>query len=291
MTNHTTPTKEELKQQELDAIAAAEAIEKNPPTEQEEDQAKEDRAIEEATGEKKEVKTDEKPTEKEEKTEDLPVEDKEDQADPSPASKEKLQKELDEKNKKLSASAREAQKLLAKNRTMNEALIEAEDIPEPTTEELEAEFKDWDAMSDIEKNFAKETLVSKKWRNTIKLAKDKVQKIEKWNESVDEFATNPQSLLDAPELEGKTEEFKEFAKAEENNSVPFKILVSAFLHENSKGKVENKGSMFPEGKGGDKSKNDPTSDKISLEDARKIRETDYPKYKELLMSGKIDSGL
>jgi len=214
------------------------------------------------------------------------VKKKEQDAEPSKEIKEALKKEVKEKTKKLSASARENQKIYAKNRVINKALIEAEEAPEPTKEELEKEFKDWDVMSDTERVFAKETVISRNWRSTIKQAKDQAEKIEKWNESVDEFVEDPVTLNDNPDLEGKTEEFKAFAKEESNNSVPFNILVGAFLHEKSK-VTPKKEKMFETGSGGPKEKL-RTSDKISLEESRKLRENDYDKWKQLLKEGKIE---
>lgn len=188
--------------------------------------------------------------------------------------------------KKFSESSREAQKKTAANRVMNKALADAESIPEPTEEELMAEFTDWDVMGDTEKALAKETLISRKWRETIAAAKEQATKIERWNDSVDEFVNDPKTLIDNPSLEGKQETFSEFAKLEENNSVPLKTLTAAFLYENSKG-TSKKGKMFETGSGGPNDKPQPKSDQITLEEARQLKESNYDKWKEYLMAGKI----
>jgi len=193
--------------------------------------------------------------------------------------------------KKFSASARENQKIYAKNRVINKALADAEDVPEPTEDELAKEFADWDVMSDTEKVFAKETVISRSWRKTIAQAKEQATKIEKWNEGVDEFIDDPKTLNDNPELEGKTDEFREFATKEDNNSVPFGILVSAFLHDHTTNQKPNKGRMFERGSGGPNDKPKPKDGKITLDQARKLRETDYGKWKEYLRQGKIESDL
>ena len=190
--------------------------------------------------------------------------------------------------KKFSESSRENQKIYAKNRVMNKALVEAEDVPEPTTKELQKEFGDWDVMSDTERMFAKETVVSRRWRETIAKAKDQAKKIEKWNESVEEFVSDPITLNENPELEGKTAEFKEYATSETNNNVPFNVLVGAFLHEHSSDKQSNKGRMFEKGTGGSIEKPKPKSDKLDLEESRKLRERDYNKWKEYVKAGKIE---
>jgi hypothetical protein len=271
--NHIKPTKEELEQQAQQAIEEAEKLAKETPKEEE---TPEEPVIEAPMEEKPEEPVVETPPEE--------------QAEPSEEVKEQLKKEVEEKDKKLSASARENQKIYAKNRVINKALVEADEIPDPTDEELVKEFPDWDLMSDVEKSLAKETVISRNWRKKISEAKEQATKIEKWNESVETYAEDPKTLVDNPELEGKTEEFKEFALQESNNSVPFKILVSAFLHDQSKDKKSNKGRMFENGSGGPNEKPTPKTDKITLEEARRLRENDYGKYRELLRAGKIELG-
>lgn len=265
MGKHVKPTKEELEAQTQAAIKEAEELAKTPEPPKEEEEP-DIAAIEKEAGIEKE-------------------------AEPSKEVKEALKKEVEEKDKKLSASARENQKIYAKNRIINKALVEADETPEPTQEELISEFTDWDGMSEIEQKFAKETVISRNWRKTISEAKDQATKIEKWNDSVDEFVDDPKTYIDTPALEGKAEQFKTFAQEESNNSVPFKTLVGAFLYDQSTGQESNKGAMFERGSGGPNIKPTPKSDKISLEEARKLRTTNYDKWKELNSAGKIDYDL
>lgn len=266
------PTQEELDQKIQEAADIPdEELEK--PQEEESEEEPEGEEEDENT----EVVEESDEEGKEEESTDDEAEDEE-QAEPS--------KEL--YKKKFSASSRENQKINAKNRVINQALIEADEIPEPTEEELQSEYKDWDLATDIEKISLKEALISKKWRAKISQAKEQATKIEKWNDSVDEFVEDPKTLIDTPELEGKTDEFRIFAQEAENNSVPFKILVSAFLHDNSINKKSNKGKMFERGKGGSNERPQLKNGKISLEEARILRTKDYPKYKEKLEAGLID---
>ena len=220
------------------------------------------------------------PEEEGEPEEETPAEAPEEEAEPS--------KEL--YKKKFSASSRENQRINAKNRVINKALADAEDVPEPTEEELTREFPDWDLMSDVEKHLAKETVISRNWRKVISEAKEQATKIEKWNESVEEFVDDPKTLNEYS-LEGKTDEFREFATQEPNNNVPLNILVGAFLHQHSTNKPDNKGRMFEKGSGGPNDKPKVKSDKITLEEGRKLRETNYPLWKEKLNAGKIESNL
>ena len=172
MPTHKKPTKEELKAQEEAVIAEAEKL-KDIPEEEEEPEVKEDETPEVVTP----------PVEEEQEEEEIAPETPEEEAEPS--------KEL--YKKKFSASSRENQKIAAKNRVINKALADAEDVPEPTEEELLAEFPDWDIMSDVEKSLAKETVISRNWRSVISKAREQATKIEKWNESVEEFVNDPKT--------------------------------------------------------------------------------------------------
>ena len=256
------PTEEELKSQEEEAIKIAEELEGKqsiPQDDKEEPEIVPDKSSSDDSSVEEDITGGE-------------------DAEPS--------KEL-YKNK-FRQSSREAQKIAAKNRVMNQAIIDAEGIPDPTEEQLIKEFPDWDVMSETERTLAKETVISRSWRQTISQAKEQATKIEKWNESVEQFVDDPKTLIDNPELEGKTDEFQEFATRDENNSVPFNTLIGAFLYEHSKNNKPHKGKMFEAGSGGIKEKPQLKDGIISLEQARVLRETDYAKWKELNAAGKID---
>ena len=281
MAKHIKPTKEELNEGVLKSIEEAEKLKDVPVVEEDTPEP-----------EKTPIKVIQPDVEEEVETpeEDIqePEVEEEPETPPSEEIKEALKVEVKEKDKKLSASARENQKIYAKNRVINKAIIEAESIPEPTEEELIAEYKDWDVMSDIERTLAKETVITKRWRGKIKEAGDQATKIEKWNESVEAFIEDPAIITANPVLEGKQEAFAEFASQPENNSVPFKILVSAFLFEEST-KKGNKGQMFPTGSGGPNDKGKPKSDKLTIEEGRVLRETNYDEWKKALKEKRIES--
>lgn len=264
---HQKPTTEELQNGINSAIEEIEKPEEKPT------ETKEEEVIEKP-------KTEEKP---EEKKEEVVVEKKEEKSEEKPT-----QEEIDYK-KKFTESSREAQKIHAKNRKLNQAFDEANEMPEPTEEELMREFDGFDVMSDTEKKLAKESLISKRFREKIAKAREEGKRIEKWNEQVDEFVGDPKTLVDNPELEGKVDEFKLFATEESNNSVPFKVLVAAFLHEQERAKKpKQKGQMFETGTGGPNT-NDTQKKKLSLEEGQKLMETNYDEYKRQLRAGNIES--
>lgn len=226
-------------------------------------------------------------TEEEPQVEEEPeqvVEEVEEEVAPSKEEKQVLKE-------KLSASARENQKIYAKNRVINQALEEADEIPEPTEEELEKEYKDWDSATEFEKISLKEALISKRWRAKISEAKEQATKIEKWNDSVESFIDDPKNLIEYPDLEGKTEAFKEYATQESSNSVPFNILVSAFLHQHASSNKPHKGKMFETGSGGPNETPRLNNGMLTIEQGAKLKQQDYAKYREYLKAGKIASDI
>lgn len=191
---------------------------------------------------------------------------------------------------KYRESSREAQKLAEDKRKIDSALHEAHNIDDPTEEELIKAYPDrWDLMSDTEKILAKDNLINKRKLALIEHADEQRKTIDDWNDKVERYTENPKLYLAVPELEGKQEKFKEYAKDKGRRNTSFTLLVSAFLHDNAKTKVEHKGEMFPTGSNRSAEKTKPKSDKISVEQAKILRESDYKKYTEYVKAGKIET--
>ena len=187
---------------------------------------------------------------------------------------------------KFRYSSREAQKVVAVNRKINQA-IDTE-IPDPTNEEMVKFYPEWDVMDETSRKIAKDGVVTKTFMARIVQAREESKKIEKWVEDVDKFADDPQLLIDHPELEGKLDDFKVFSTQDIHNNVPLKLLVSAFLHETqSKPRPVKKGEMFPTGSGGPNDHPKPPDNKISFEDGQTLKNSDYKKYTQYLREGRI----
>lgn len=187
-------------------------------------------------------------------------------------------------------STREAQRLYRNNAQVQTAILEATNLPEPTAEELKGAFLNWEDMTETEKNLSKDSFINKRFREVVGKAAEETKNVQDWNDRVDKYIDDPQILIDNPELEGKEELFKNFVEKDKKLvGTDFKILIGAFLHEQSKtAKPKNKGQMFETGSGGPNDKPKPKNDKISLADAEVLKERDYKKYKELLMAEKIE---
>jgi len=190
--------------------------------------------------------------------------------------------------KKFTESTREAQVLHAKNKKLREVMTTAGKISEPTEEELAKEFTDWDVMSDFEKKMARETMLSTRRFAAIEEANKEFDDIDAWGEKVDGYVADPKTLADNPELDGREDEFKTFATKPSRRGVDFEDLVPAFLFSIEKSaKPKNKGAMFETGTGGPNDKSKAEDGKISVDEARELRETNYKEYRKLTKADKV----
>jgi len=286
--NHVKPTQEELEANAQKALLEAEAIKK-------EEETKAENKAEEVKEKVKEIETpleeediedveeDEPEDEQDEEIEEEP----EEQEEPEPSEEEETEriKELKERQKK---STQEAQVLHARDKKLFETLEAIDEIPEPTEEELVKEFPDWDVMTEFEKRIAKNDIINgKKFNSLDKMRKD-FKDIDVWQGKIDEFIEDPKNLTKYPKIDGRTDEFKIFASKPSRRGVDFEDLIPAFLYDNETNRPKHKGKMFETGQG-DSKPTKPKSNKLSIEDARELRKTDYNKFKKLLIAGKIES--
>lgn len=278
--NHTKPTQEELDASISKVLAdLEEPTEDTPPvevapreTEPVENPVEDTPPVEEEllTPIPEDVPEDDIPSEKVEDLEDLePVED--------PNDPKKLYQE----------STREAQRLAEENKKMDLAMHDALNIGDPTDEELRTVYPQWEDMSDTERMLAKDNYINKKKLSIIEKAAGERRTVDAWNEKVDKYTDNPKLYIAVPELEGKQEAFKEYAKDKSRRNVSFSLIVSAFLHDYNKNKKVNRGQMFETGSSRAPEKSKPKSDKLTVEQGRALMHTNYKEYARLLKEGKI----
>lgn len=189
----------------------------------------------------------------------------------------------------LKESTKEAQRLFQNLTKVNKGMLDADNLPEPTEEDLKKTYPDWEDMSANEKFFAKETYINKQWRDAVKAAAQEQKKIVDWSEKVDAYVEDPKVLANNPELEGKTERFKSFASDSRFAGYDFNILVASFLHGlASQPNISHKGQkMFESGSYGPNEKIKPKDDKLSVEESATLQQTNYNLYKKKLIEGKI----
>lgn len=269
MPNHQTP--EEIQADidrtlaELEKPEAAEDPEKKPAEEEIKTESAEEAVAEEESEEtKEEVKTEKKP-------------------------EEETKKVLPPVEERYKESTKEAQKLYRNNAVMNKAIEDANELPEPTEEELKSEFPEWAEMSATEQRFAKDSVINKQFRAKIAEASAEQRSIEKWEDRVSEYVKDPANLAGHPELEGKGDAFVEYVtKDKKLVGTDFDILVSAFLHDVQTNKpAPKKGKMFETGSAGPNESIKLKDTKLTPEEAEKLQQTDYNKWKQYLLAGKL----
>lgn len=213
--------------------------------------------------------------------------DSEEEDDETPGKPKTEDKDL---KKKLSESSREALILHTKNKKINDAIETASNLPEPTDEELHAKYPNWDDMDETTQSLARDAFISSRRFAVIAEATKEFKNLESWVKHVDEVVDDPQTLITYPALEGKIEDFREFASKPSRKGADFPDLVAAFMWQNHENKPKKKnGKQIEVGSGGPPGKPvAPKDGKISIEEAAHIMKTDYRKYKQLLKDGKID---
>lgn len=212
----------------------------------------------------------------------------------APKEEVKPQAEVEQKSdepdykKKFVESTRESQILASRNRKMTEVLEQADQIPDPTPEELKAQFPDWELIDPVQQTLIKDSIKNKKIFSMLGQVTKEARDIEAWNAKVDEFVGDPKTLIQYPDLEGKQDELKVYATKATRRGVDFEDIVASFLFSESKNKPKNKGSMFQAPTPGPSAPVKPKSDKISMAEAMVLKQTNYRKYRELLVARKID---
>ncbi len=287
------PTKEELEKGMADNLAELERIEEEERKKAEELAKKGEEPEDE---EEDETPEDPKPNEDEvpdDDENDQDEDDEEEEETPPQAPKKTDPKPKDDEpdyKKRYSDSSSEAHILYSKNKKMADAISKAGEVPEPTEEELKSEYSDWDVMTDTEKRLAKRSLHDSRKLQAITESAREFKDIDEWNNKVDKFLIDPETLVNHPKLEGKEEDFRIFVTTKQSRmGVDFEDLVASFLYaESQKVKPKNKGSMFEHASGGKNGKITPKNDKISIADSKVLMKNNYKKYLELLKAGKIE---
>jgi len=260
MPNHVKPTKEELEANALKAAEEAEALMNQGDPKPE----------------------DKKPDA--EKPNTTPAEDKKENNSDESGDENAADDQIDYK-KRFAESTREAQILHSKNKKLTEAIEKANQLPEPTEAELAKEFGDeWEDMSTLERRFARDNYLNKKKFELLSGVTSEFSEADKWSEKVGTYIEDPAVLTKHPELEGQEAEFVAFANKPSRRGVDLEDVVSAFLY-SAKPVKRHKGSLLESGNGGDKTS--PNSGKLTVEEGRKLRVTDYKKFTEYLKAGKI----
>lgn len=189
-------------------------------------------------------------------------------------------------------STREAQVLYSKDKKMNEAIDEASRLDNLPEEEMNSLYPDWDILSDFEKKVARDNEINKRRFDILHKASSAGKDIAAWNEEVDKFIEDPKILANNPDLEGRQDDFRIFATKPTRKNAPLEDLVNSFLFEVDKeeaSKPKSKGEMFPTGTGGPSTPDSSKPKKLTVEEGKALRISNYETYKKKLRAGEIET--
>lgn len=192
--------------------------------------------------------------------------------------------------KKFIESSKEALILHSRNKQIREAVENASKIPEPPEEEMRKIYgEDWDLMTDTEKRLVIDNYVNKKRFEMLQQAIMAGKDLEEWISKVERFSSDPKILNQYPELEGKQDEFVEFASKPTRRGLPLEDVVAAFLFNYEKTMKKPQGKMFEVGTAGPNERQTfRKADKLTPDELAKLRKVDYRKYREYLKSHKVN---
>lgn len=209
---------------------------------------------------------------------------------PAPEQAPPQQPPVDYKDKFVQ-SQREAILLNARNQQKDAQLSKLTSKDTPTDDELRSLYPWWDDpnVDNATREFYKDQATrDKQLKATQTLAQTALQKLE-FAEKLDDFIEEPPTEFKG--LKGKEAEFKRFAKKKDNIGLPLDTLAKAFLFDVSDDlPPAHTPTLTPgleNGTGGPRTA--PKPKKMPIEEASKLRQTNYREYQRLVMAGQIET--
>lgn len=160
----------------------------------------------------------------------------------------------------------------------------------PTDEAMRALYSNWDELDPASKNFYIKQEAQEMRQRRLEAQQQDLLARQQLDDKLDDFLENPPDQF--KKLAGRETDFRRFAKRKNNIGLSLDTLAKAFLFdaEEETPATPNPQPMsreaLPTGNGGPRTPLKPK--KISLEEAGKIRKTDYKRYKELVDADAIE---
>lgn len=197
----------------------------------------------------------------------------------TPETPEETPEEPDYKTK-FTESTREAQILAQKLKEKDELINNLTSKSLPTEDEIKQAYPEWENYSpEVQIILKNQHLQNKEILETRKMMLDMTEE-KRWQEDLGKVLTDP--AFD--KLKGKEEEFKKFVYKPTHKGVSLETLAKAFLFEVKEPRQVNKAPTLEKGSAGLKTMK-PAA--MTAEEVAEIRTKDYPRYVELLRTGKI----
>lgn len=255
-------TKEERERIIQEALEATEETEETPEVEEEETTTADE-------------------TQEVEETEDTETKPQTPKAPETPSQQDNQLPGLEERYKQ---STREGQVLFAKQRKFAETVEMANQLPEPTDDEVKAVYTNWEDMTDTERLLAKDNYINRRKFDLVYQATQEGKQIEEWAEKVDSFLTVDASKY--AKLAGREDEFKNFALKPTRRGLDMHDLAKLFLYDIAEApSTPKRGSLLASGSSGNAPK--PKPDFIDEKQAQKLRTSNHKLYQKLVREGKV----
>jgi hypothetical protein len=181
--------------------------------------------------------------------------------------------------KKFSESSRENQ--ILRERIAAEEKARQELTKEPTDSDIRTAFPNWEEMSETEKGLARRTLNAERTAQSAAQKADAVNSDREWNTSLEIAVTSNAAL------QGKEQQFKQYASKPQYRNVPMDVLVDAFLNKfpAAPSNPTPKPGLEP-GSGGPRKPETPN--KISAENLQLLRKTNPKAYAEYIKKHSLE---
>lgn len=156
----------------------------------------------------------------------------------------------------------------------------------PTDEAMRELYPEWEQLDDYNKRF----LIR---QETVAMQNAAIMARQAEYDDRQRQADEINSVIESePKLLGKESEFKRFAANPKNKGISAEVLAKAFLfdvEDAAPAPQVEKTESLPQGNGGGREPLKPN--KISIEEAARIRKTDNNRYMELVKAGMIDDDI
>ena len=200
-------------------------------------------------------------------------------------------KELPPIEDRYREAGQEAMILNSKNKKFLETVEEAENIPDPTIDELKEYAKqmgsEYDDLDVFAQNVLKENLLNKKRFGKISGLVAEEKQVAKWVGKVESFLTDETTIQKYPALSGLTDEFIKYATKKNHINADLDLLVAGFMWKQPNKPVK-RSVLLPRSRGGAGAPIVPVSTDLTEDDAMVYRKKgDFKKYKQLIRQKKI----
>lgn len=237
------------------------------------------------------LKKDEIIIEDTEEEDDTDVPEKEEEDNPDNENPQPVKKPLPPVEDRYRESTQESMILNSKNKKILQTIDEAENLPEPTLEELQAFAKEngaeYDELDTFAQNLLKETLQNKRYRGKIGSLVADERNMQNWVTKVETFLESEETLQRFPELANLSDEFIKYATKKTHMNSDFDLLVAGFMYKNPKPSTTKKSLLLPRGAGNGGMSKGSTPTEPTEDDAIVYRTKDHKKYKEMIKKKKF----